>query len=148
MRMYKVRWEIDVDAEDPQAAARKALQIQRDPNSTATVFDMNDAAYARNECTRVDIPIEEAQHITAPLKHYVFYIAWVQDSPGAGGEDTNINTQDDLIPQFQAGNGFVSAYFFTAPDDDAAYAIGESHAFREGYMATDTVSTCMEVDNE
>lgn len=35
---YFVTWEIDVDAESPREAAQKALNIQRDENSLATVF--------------------------------------------------------------------------------------------------------------
>lgn len=35
---YRVRWEVDVDAESPKAAAREALRIQRDADSQATVF--------------------------------------------------------------------------------------------------------------
>jgi hypothetical protein len=35
---YQVTWTIDVDAETPQAAARIARAIQRDPTSTATIF--------------------------------------------------------------------------------------------------------------
>jgi len=37
-REYRVRWEIERDADSPTEAARKALDIQRDPSSTATVF--------------------------------------------------------------------------------------------------------------
>lgn len=41
MSYYRVVWEIDIeDAETPEEAARKALSIQRDPNSIATVFDV------------------------------------------------------------------------------------------------------------
>jgi len=41
---YRVSWFIDVDAESPREAAEKALQIQRDPASTAVVFDVAEAA--------------------------------------------------------------------------------------------------------
>jgi len=40
MTTYKVRWEIDIDADNVIEAAEKALAIQRDPNSTATVFEV------------------------------------------------------------------------------------------------------------
>jgi hypothetical protein len=40
--MKRIRWEIDVDARTPREAARKALAIQRDPDSIATVFDVTD----------------------------------------------------------------------------------------------------------
>lgn len=39
---YLVTWEININAESPEAAAAKALEIQRDPNSIATVFDVTD----------------------------------------------------------------------------------------------------------
>lgn len=37
---YLVRWQIEVDATSPKDAARKALEIQRDTDSIATVFDV------------------------------------------------------------------------------------------------------------
>lgn len=35
---YRVTWEIDIEAGSPQQAAKQALAIQRDPQSTATMF--------------------------------------------------------------------------------------------------------------
>jgi hypothetical protein len=40
MTGYTVRWEIVIDADSPRDAARKALAIHRDPDSTATVFEI------------------------------------------------------------------------------------------------------------
>jgi hypothetical protein len=40
MKTYKVRWEIDIEAESPEAAADRARAIQLDPSSIATVFDV------------------------------------------------------------------------------------------------------------
>ena len=37
-KSYRVTWEIDIDAASSREAAEKALHIQRDPDSTATVF--------------------------------------------------------------------------------------------------------------
>ena len=42
MPEYHVTWEIDLTADSPREAAEQALAIQRDPNSTATVFDVVD----------------------------------------------------------------------------------------------------------
>lgn len=42
---YRVKWEIDIDADSPQEAARAALKIQRDPSSIATVFDVRDPLF-------------------------------------------------------------------------------------------------------
>ena len=35
---YRVTWTIDLEADSPEDAARKALRIQRDPNPIATCF--------------------------------------------------------------------------------------------------------------
>ncbi len=52
MKTYSIKWEIEIDAETPEEAARKALEIQRDPASLATVFDAYDE---EGNCTRVDL---------------------------------------------------------------------------------------------
>ncbi len=38
LKKYLVTWEIDIEASTPEEAARKALEIQRDPSSIALVF--------------------------------------------------------------------------------------------------------------
>lgn len=35
---YLVTWHIDIDADTPEEAAKRALEIQRNPESIATVF--------------------------------------------------------------------------------------------------------------
>lgn len=52
---YTVIWEIDIEAESPEQAAEKALEIQRDPSSTATVFDV----VHNLKVTRVDLGYDE-----------------------------------------------------------------------------------------
>ncbi len=49
---YVVTWEIDVDADSPEEAARQAWAAMRRPESTANVFDVLDED---GECTRVDL---------------------------------------------------------------------------------------------
>ena len=39
-KRYRVVWEIDIWATTPRRAAEEALLIQRDPASSATVFDV------------------------------------------------------------------------------------------------------------
>lgn len=41
MADYKVRWEIEVEANSPREAAEVALMIQRDPNSIALEFNVS-----------------------------------------------------------------------------------------------------------
>lgn len=43
MKSYRVIWEIDIEAESPEDAAREAMLIQHDPTSWASVFDVYDA---------------------------------------------------------------------------------------------------------
>lgn len=38
MTLYHVSWEIEIDADSPEQAAEEALDIQQDPESTATLF--------------------------------------------------------------------------------------------------------------
>lgn len=53
MTTYSIKWEIEIDAETPEEAARKALEIQRDPQSIyAMVFDVCDE---QGNTTRVDL---------------------------------------------------------------------------------------------
>lgn len=40
MANFKVRWEIDIEAEDALVAAKTALMIQRDSESWAQVFEV------------------------------------------------------------------------------------------------------------
>jgi hypothetical protein len=42
MKTYRVRWEIDLEADSCLEAAERALEIQRNPDSIATVFDVED----------------------------------------------------------------------------------------------------------
>lgn len=40
MPNYRITWEIDLDAANPAAAAREAREIQQDPDSIATIFEV------------------------------------------------------------------------------------------------------------
>ena len=41
MNTYQVVWVMDIDADSHEEAALKALKVQRNPESTATVFAVN-----------------------------------------------------------------------------------------------------------
>ncbi len=49
---YLLHWRIDLEGYTPEEAAREALQIQRDPESVATFFDVQDKA--TGEIVRID----------------------------------------------------------------------------------------------
>ena len=51
MKSFRVVWEIDIDAKSALAAAQEALRIQRDPESTATVFSVRE--------TNSEIPLDD-----------------------------------------------------------------------------------------
>ncbi len=55
MRTYKVMWEIDISADSPEEAARRAREIQLDPESWATVFVVR-GGYVRG---RVEIDLSK-----------------------------------------------------------------------------------------
>lgn len=57
MKTYTVQWEIELDAESSRDAAELALEWQRDPNGTATVFTVVDEE--GNE-EQIDLMEEEA----------------------------------------------------------------------------------------
>ena len=40
MKGYTLYWKIEIDADSPREAARRARDIQLDPNNTATVFEV------------------------------------------------------------------------------------------------------------
>lgn len=40
MNKYTVTWVIEIDADDPRQAAAMAKEIQEDPDSTATIFNV------------------------------------------------------------------------------------------------------------
>ncbi len=58
--MYRVKWEIDIDARTPRAAARKALAIQRNPESIATFFEVTSQ---HGETVSVDLGQKERNHV-------------------------------------------------------------------------------------
>jgi hypothetical protein len=43
MREFTVTWAINIDAETPEDAVLEAFSIQRDPTSTATVFEIKES---------------------------------------------------------------------------------------------------------
>lgn len=54
-REFRVDWAIDLYAETPEAAARKALRIHRNPESIATVFTVRDRNAPETEPEHVDL---------------------------------------------------------------------------------------------
>ena len=55
MTEYLVRWEINIEADSFEEAAEKALEIQRNPLSIATVFDVSYTDGGMSGCKRVDL---------------------------------------------------------------------------------------------
>jgi len=76
--MYRVIWEIDIDAKTPVEAALKALSTQRDTDSTATVFAVKDR---KGHVIQVDLSATEIPVIC----------------PACGGDNV---AQEDVIPGY------------------------------------------------
>lgn len=53
MSTFLIKWEIDIEANTSEEAARQALDIQRDINSTALVFEVE--RLATNEIELIDL---------------------------------------------------------------------------------------------
>jgi len=68
MNEYTVKWEVQVDADSPCEAAQEALAIQRDIDSTATVFTVEDD-HDQSQCVidvmevHEDTPISDLKRI-------------------------------------------------------------------------------------
>lgn len=59
-RLYSVSWSIDIQAKNHREAAEKALAIQRDINSTATIFDV---ASPRGTPMQIDLQDDDEAHV-------------------------------------------------------------------------------------
>ena len=55
-KSFRVTWEIDIDASSPREAAEKALHIQRDVDSTATVFTVAEKRHLQQIDVRPESP--------------------------------------------------------------------------------------------
>lgn len=53
MNGYRIIWEIDLDADDPREAAKKALAYIGNPDSLAHIFDVTDDF--TGQMTRIDL---------------------------------------------------------------------------------------------
>lgn len=60
MPEYHVTWEIELNADSPREAAVKALAIQRDSDSIATVFDVTDKVGTTEQIDLAEVEEEES----------------------------------------------------------------------------------------
>lgn len=61
MPEWRVSWDIDLEAESPEEAAKLALQIQRDPQSLATFFAVevvDEDGQLHDQCAMVFVLVE------------------------------------------------------------------------------------------
>lgn len=62
-RPYTVRWTIDVDASSPEEAAQLAAEMVRDPDTTATLFEVAPEADTYDPSVTwhvIDVPVPSA----------------------------------------------------------------------------------------
>jgi hypothetical protein len=55
---YRVTWEIDIESDSAYAAAEMALEIQRRPDGTATVFSIRDETGAS-----IEVDLDDNSHV-------------------------------------------------------------------------------------
>lgn len=67
---YRVTWTIDLCAESPEEAARKALAIHRNPESWATCFEIRDK-HGRFHEIDLGLPQETSTKEKKPMTIYV-----------------------------------------------------------------------------
>lgn len=53
--LFRVRWEIDIDAETKEAAALAALERQRQTDSTSVIFDVREADKSEDDFDIIDL---------------------------------------------------------------------------------------------
>jgi hypothetical protein len=63
-REYTVKWEIQVSSTSKKDAARKALQMMRDNNSTATVMKVSELNSAPDDYDEFDLSEDRAEKIS------------------------------------------------------------------------------------
>jgi len=56
MTNYKIKWEIDIEATSHEEAAKKALELQKDDSSLATIFSVTDM---NGYCKEIDVQIQD-----------------------------------------------------------------------------------------
>lgn len=56
MTLYHIEWHIEIDADSPTDAAKRALKMHRDPDSTATVFNVT-----KHDSSGVPLSIDAAE---------------------------------------------------------------------------------------
>ncbi|WP_032381035.1 hypothetical protein [Rhodococcoides fascians] len=67
MAEYTVSWQIQIEAENPTEAARAALRIHRNPESTATCFTVTDEKGAvTGRCVEIDLDEVDAEDEVTP----------------------------------------------------------------------------------
>jgi hypothetical protein len=81
------------------------------------------------------------------MNQYLYLIAWAAFSESSGEEDTKVSTQEDLLPEYLAGNEHIFAVKINVPhcdnEDEIARKWGDSEAFHANYTAYDSTSICM-----
>jgi hypothetical protein len=76
---------------------------------------------------------------------FLFLLAWAEGSDSAGGELTNINSQDDLLPEYQKGNEHIFALVIRSAYEEVAEKYGYAKAFHDNYTGEDSVSNLIEI---
>lgn len=92
---YLVTWSIDIEATSPEAAAEMAREIQRDPTSTANVFEVR--RQGQDEVVRVDLD-DLPEDTEARDKLAASTSPWEGASEPAASPVSASNSETEAIP--------------------------------------------------
>lgn len=129
MTEYHVKWEIDLDAETPAEAARKALGYVSDPLSVAHVFEVVEHGKDDQDAEMVDL--DEHGGIRKPF--HGFEIVTAVPRRGHADEWEVVVDRGDEYGDFEryvefwaddlTSVGWGSGHYFTKHDEAIGYAV-------------------------
>jgi hypothetical protein len=82
---YHVEWDIEVEADSHEHAAWRALEIQRDPNSIATVFEVSDGTVGP-----ITIDVEPTDGTDMPGSH-----VWLAHIEHKHGDELSVHRSEE-----------------------------------------------------
>ncbi len=105
MTLHRITWTIDLDAATPQEAAEKALTIQRNPESIATVFRVSADGQAH------DVDLTEGTVTPAPESPVLTALERLLIATAPGEWDRDL---DEETAAWAAGQAVVDAFNLSA----------------------------------
>jgi len=108
---YKIKWEIDIEADSPEEAVGKALEIQRDVESLANIFEVTDSEGNVKEIDVLayDNGVDNIRYVNKVIKNHGEFSTFdveAEDSPTV----TNLGNVMQLAEDFHEGYATCTTY--------------------------------------